>query len=343
MAISYKDSGVDIEAGYEVVKSASKRAKSTYSPQVLSGIGGFGAAFALKELNYKDPVLVSGADGVGTKVKIAFEMNKHDTVGIDLVAMNVDDVVTLGARPLFLLDYIGCNKVVPSVMDSILIGVAEGCKQAGCSLIGGETAELSDLYAPNEYDLAGFAVGIVERKKMLTPQESIKAGTVLIGIASSGLHSNGYTLARKLMFEVGKFKVTTQLPELGTTVGEALLTPTKIYCSKLVKLFDQFEVLGCSHITGGGLPENVERILPKGLKAVIEGHSWEPGALFQVLKELGKMELSEMYKAFNMGIGMVLAVKAKDANGIIQALKKMGEPAYIIGQVVKGNTRVEIN
>ena len=343
MAISYKDSGVDIEAGYEVVKSASKRAKSTYSPQVLSGVGGFGAAYALKELNYKDPVLVSGADGVGTKVKIAFMMNRHDTVGIDLVAMNVDDVITLGARPLFLLDYIGCNKVVPSVMDSILVGIAEGCKQAGCSLIGGETAELSDLYSPGEYDLAGFAVGIVERRKMLKPLENIQSGNVLIGIASSGLHSNGYTLARKLVFEVGKYKVNSAMPEMGTTAGEALLTPTKIYCDKLVKIFNEYEVLGAAHITGGGLPENVERILPKGCKAVIESRSWEPGPLFHVLRELGKLDSGEMFKAFNMGIGMVLAVQAKDANSIIQSLKKLDEKAFIIGQIVKGTRRVEIN
>ena len=287
--------------------------------------------------------LVSGADGVGTKVKIAFMMNKHDTVGIDLVAMNVDDVVTLGARPLFLLDYIGCNKVVPAVMDNILVGVAEGCRQAGCSLIGGETAELSDLYSPGEYDLAGFAVGLVERKKMLEPLVNIQPGNVILGLASSGLHSNGYTLARKVLITAGRLSVTTRLPELGTTVGEALLEPTKIYCAKLVKIFEQFSVMGVAHITGGGLPENVGRILPKGCKAVIESHSWQPPALFQVLREMGKIDQAEMFKAFNMGIGMVLVVKPKDANPIIQALAKMNEKAYLIGQIVKGKNRVEIN
>jgi len=335
-SVTYKDSGVDIDAGYEVVRRVKKLAKSTFIPGVLGDIGLFGGCFSIDKKKYKQPVLVSGSDGVGTKIKIAFEMNKHDTVGIDLVAMNADDVVCLGAKPLFFLDYIACNKIDPDIIEKLLKGMAEGCRQAGCALIGGETAEMSDLYGKGEYDLAGFAVGIVDKSKIINGTK-VKIGDKLIGLPSSGLHSNGYTLARKVLFDVAGLKVDSKVEGLTRTIGYELLTPTKIYSKTILKLIDKIEIKGIAHITGGGLPENVARILPKGSKAVFDKSSWDIPKIFKVIKKYGNIDDQELFKAFNMGIGMVLAVPDKFAT---KAEKLSG--GYLIGEVRKGAQEVEI-
>lgn len=335
-SVTYKDSGVDIDAGYEVVRRVKKLAKSTFTKGVLGEIGLFGGCFEIDKVKYKNPVLVSGTDGVGTKVKIAFDMNKHDTVGIDLVAMNADDVVCLGAKPLFFLDYIACNKIDPDVIEKILEGMAEGCRQAGCALIGGETAEMSDLYTVGEYDLAGFAVGIVDKKKMLNGS-GIKIGDKLIGLASTGLHSNGYTLARNVLFRSAGLKIDSKAEGLSGTIGEALLVPTRIYSKLILKTIDKAQVKGIAHITGGGLPENVARILPKGTKAVFRSSSWDVPAIFSVIQRYGNIALPEMYKAFNMGIGMVLAADKK----IAAKIEKL-TGGTVIGEVMKGSQEVEI-
>ncbi|MFA4967573.1 MAG: phosphoribosylformylglycinamidine cyclo-ligase [Candidatus Margulisiibacteriota bacterium] len=335
---TYKDSGVDIDAGYEVVKRVKKLARSTFIPGVASDIGFFGGCFAIDKKN----VLVSGADGVGTKLKLAFMMNKHDTIGIDLVAMNVDDVVACGARPLFFLDYIGCHKVEPDLIEQILIGVAKGCKMAGCALIGGETAELSDMYAKDEYDLAGFAVGLVEKKKIIDGS-TVKPGDVIIGLASSGLHSNGYTLARKVFFTDGGHSVHEHLKGLDKPIGEVLLTPTKIYSKSILGLIKKVKVKGIAHITGGGLPENVARLLPKGCKAVLDRFSWKSQTIFGLLQLYGRIGKDEMFKSFNMGIGMVVVVSKKDVDPTLKVLEDLEEKAYKIGEIDKGKQQVEIN
>lgn len=330
--LTYKKSGVDIEAGYEVVRQAKSLAKTTFDGNVLSKIGGFGAAYSLA--GYKNPLLVSGADGVGTKLKIAFMLDKHDTVGIDLVAMNVDDVVTCGAKPLFFLDYIATGKIKPSVTKQVLKGIAKGCKLAGCALIGGETAEMPDFYAAGEYDLAGFCVGAVEKKNYINGSK-IKKGDILIGIASSGLHSNGYSLARKVFFDKVKMKISKRLSDLGMTVGEALLTPTKIYARAIVKLLKKVKVKGLAHITGGGFGENIARVLPnKKLDFTIEKGAWPVLPIFNIIQDLGKISDAEMFKTFNMGIGMVLVVAKKDVARTIRILKAAKEKACVIGQIV---------
>ncbi|MFH1710535.1 MAG: phosphoribosylformylglycinamidine cyclo-ligase [bacterium] len=334
--VTYKKSGVDIEAGYEVVRRVKKLARSTSIKGVLGEIGLFGGCFEIDRKKYKEPVLVSGTDGVGTKVKIAFEMNKHDTVGIDLVAMNADDVVCLGAKPLFFLDYIACNKIEPDIIEELLKGMAEGCKQAGCALIGGETAEMSDMYGKDEYDLAGFAVGIVEKKKIINGSK-IKAGDVLIGLPSSGLHSNGYTLARKALFDAAKLNVNSRVRGLNMTVGEALLAPTTIYSRTVLKVIDKINIKAIAHITGGGLPENVGRVLPKETKAEIHSSSWKVPNIFDVIKSCGRIADNEMFKAFNMGIGMVLVVDRKNA----QAAAKLSK-GVVIGEIKPGSGQVEI-
>jgi len=335
---TYEQSGVNIEAGYEVVKRVRKLARSTFIPGVVSDIGFFGGCFAIDKKN----ILVSGVDGVGTKLKLAFMMNKHDTVGIDLVAMNVDDVVCCGAKPLFFLDYIGCHKINPDVMEQILTGIAKGCKLAGCALIGGETAELSDLYTEDEYDLAGFAVGLVLKKKIIDGSK-IKTGDVIIGLASSGLHSNGYTLARKVFFTDAGLSVDENLKGLDKSLGEELLTPTRIYTKSILSLIKKVKVKGIAHITGGGLPENAARLLPKGTKAVIDRFSWKPPAIFGLLQLYGKISKDEMFKSFNMGVGMVVVVSKKDANKAIKVLESCGEKVYQIGEINKGKQQVEIN
>ncbi|MFA4858442.1 MAG: phosphoribosylformylglycinamidine cyclo-ligase [Candidatus Margulisiibacteriota bacterium] len=336
--LTYKQSGVDIEAGYEVVKQAKALALKTFDKNVLGGIGGFGAAYDLR--GYKQPLLVSGADGVGTKLKIAFMLDKHDTVGIDLVAMNVDDVVTCGAKPLFFLDYIGTGKIKPRITAQILKGIAEGCRQAGCALIGGETAEMPGFYPDGEYDLAGFAVGAVEKKNFIDGSK-IKKGDVIVGIASSGLHSNAYSLARKVFFDVGKYKIGQRVAELGQTVGEALLTPTKIYAKTILKLAQALDIKGMAHITGGGFPENVARIFPGGgkggaaasMSARIEKGSWPILPIFKVIKTVGDIAEAEMYRTFNMGIGMVVVVAQKDVERSLKILKSNQARAYAIGEI----------
>jgi len=335
MAISYKDSGVDIDAGYEVVRRVKKLAKSTFIKGVLGEIGLFGGCFEIGK-GYKNPVLVSGTDGVGTKIKIAFDMNRHDTVGIDLVAMNADDVVCLGAKPLFFLDYIACNRIEPDIIEKLLEGMTEGCRQAGCALIGGETAEMSDLYGKGEYDLAGFAVGVVDKKNIINGS-TVKIGDALIGLPSSGLHSNGYTLARKVVFDVAGLKADSKVEGLSRSIGEELLTPTKIYSKTILKVIDKVNVKAIAHITGGGLPENVARVLPKGSKAVFKRSSWDTPSIFRVLKKLGGIEDAEMFKAFNMGIGMVMVVDKKDA---ARASRLAG--GTVIGGIAKGAQEVEI-
>ena len=336
--VTYKQAGVDIQAGYEVVKRARRLAKSTYIKGVFSEIGLFGGCFALDN----NKVLVSATDGVGTKLKLAFLMGKHDTVGIDLVAMNADDVVTCGARPLFFLDYIGCHKVDPKLLEKVLVGVAKGCKLAGCALIGGETAELTDIYKPKEYDLAGFCVGIVDKKDIIDPSK-IKVGDKIIGLASSGLHSNGYTLARKVLFQGSKLSVNDKLRGLNVSIGEELLKPTRIYSKSILSLLKKVKPKGIAHITGGGLPENIGRILPKGCRAFIDRFTWTPQPIFQLIQMHGRVSKDEMFKTFNMGIGMALVVKKADVSKTLKALKTLKEKAYIIGEIRKGKRGVEIN
>lgn len=325
--ITYKQAGVDIEAGNEVVRRIKK---------VARGVGFFGGLFPLGK-NY----LVGAADGVGTKLKLAFMMNRHDSVGIDLVAMNVDDVVATGARPLFFLDYIACQKVHPPTVEKIVKGIVAGCKKAGCELLGGETAELSDFYHPGEYDLAGFAIGLVEKKKAINGKK-IKDGDRIIGLASSGLHSNGYTLARKIFFDQAKLNPKVPIEDFGKTLGEELLTPTKIYTPTILKLIKRYRIKGIAHITGGGLLENVARIVPKKVQAVIDLYSWSIPAIFRMIQRMGKVNQDEMYKTFNMGIGMVIVVEAKAVDKIMKFLKKQGEKAYLIGEIGKGKGEVII-
>lgn len=339
--MDYKQAGVDIEAGYEVVSRVKKLAKSTFGKGVLGNIGYFGGLFSIDKNEFNEPVLVSGTDGVGTKLKIAFLTGKHDTIGIDAVAMSVNDVVVLGARPLFFLDYLALNKVKPDMVEQILIGITEGCKQAECALIGGETAEMSDLYGKDEYDIAGFCVGIVEKSKIIDGSK-VKAGDKLIGIASSGIHSNGYTLARKIMLDMAGYKIDTEVKELGTTVGKAMLAPTKIYVKPILALIKEFEIKAMAHITGGGLPENAARFLPADCDASFDTSKWPLPAIFSVMQEKGKIAREEMYKAFNMGLGMVLAVDAKIGDQVIRRLGELGEKAYIVGEIVKGNKNVKI-
>jgi phosphoribosylformylglycinamidine cyclo-ligase len=339
MAITYKDAGVDIDAGDRFVQKIRPFVKATMRPEVLTDIGGFGGLFALKK--YRNPVLVSGTDGVGTKLKIAFLMKKHDTVGIDLVAMCVNDIVVQGAEPLFFLDYFATGKLRPEEHSLVVKGIAEGCKQAGCALIGGETAEMPSFYGDGEYDLAGFAVGVVERNKVVTGAK-IRPGDLLIGLASSGLHSNGYSLVRKVLFDKAGYGVEDILTELGgPTLGEVLLTPTRIYAKTILALQKEYDIRGMAHITGGGITENVPRILPKGAKAVVHMGTWDVPPVFKLLKKKAGVDNDEMYRAFNMGIGMVLAVPKQQADKIVKKAAKLGEKAFLIGEVAKGKPSVK--
>jgi phosphoribosylformylglycinamidine cyclo-ligase len=334
MAITYKDAGVDIDAGDLFVQKIKPYVKSTFRPEVLTHIGGFGGLFALKK--YKEPVLVSGTDGVGTKLKIAFLMNKHDTVGIDLVAMCVNDIIVQGAEPLFFLDYFAMGKLKPKDHSEIVKGIAEGCKQSGCALIGGETAEMPSFYSEDEYDLAGFAVGAVEKKKLINGSR-IKPGDRLIGLASSGLHSNGFSLVRKVLFEKSGYGVQDLLSELGhVPLGEVLLTPTKIYTKTIMALLKEFDVRGMAHITGGGITENTPRMLPKGIQALIKKGTWDVPPIFTLIRKKAGIDDNEMYRDFNMGLGMILVVPKKQAEAIIKKAAKLGEKAYDVGEVIKG-------
>lgn len=334
MANAYKQAGVDIEAGYEAVERMKKHVKRTVRPEVMGGLGGFGGMFDLSALQLKEPVLVSGTDGVGTKLKLAFAMDRHDTVGIDLVAMCVNDIVVQGAQALYFLDYIACGKAEPEKIEMIVQGISEGCVQAGCALIGGETAEMPGMYHDGEYDLAGFVTGACEKSKLITGQET-KAGNVLIGIASSGVHSNGFSLVRKVIEDSG-LQLTDHIDELGGTLGAVLLEPTKIYVKSVLHLLEKFNINGMAHITGGGFIENIPRMLPEGMGVkVIEG-SFPVLPIFNFLQEKGNIPALDMYNIFNMGIGFVLAVEADEADEIIQALENLGEKAYKFGFVTEG-------
>ena len=343
MPQAYENAGVSVEAGYEVVKRIKSHVARTDRLGVVSGIGGFGGLFDLASLNYKEPVLISGIDGVGTKLVIAKLMGKHDTIGVDCVAMCVNDVVAQGAQPLFFLDYIACGKNDPAVLEQVVSGVADGCVQAGAALIGGETAEMPGMYDEDEYDLAGFTVGCVERSKIVDGS-AIAEGDVLIGLPSTGVHSNGFSLVRKALFEQAGYTVETRLPELGDrTLGDVLLTPTKIYVKALMPLFEADLVHGVAHITGGGFIENVPRMLPEGLAARIELGSWPVPPIFDVIERAGSVDHMEMFNIFNMGIGMVVAVPADREDEVMNLLANAGEQGYRIGSVVaRGSDGVEL-
>lgn len=335
MPQSYENAGVSVEAGYEVVRRIKSHVDRTRRPGVVSGIGGFGGLFDLASLNYSEPVLISGTDGVGTKLVIAQLMDKHDTIGIDCVAMCVNDVVAQGAQPLFFLDYIACGKNKPEVLEQVVAGVADGCVQANAALIGGETAEMPGMYDEDEYDLAGFTVGCVERSKIVDGS-TIAVGDALIGLPSTGVHSNGFSLVRKALFEQAGYDVHTRLPELDNReLGEVLLTPTKIYVKALMPLFEADLVHGVAHITGGGFIENVPRMLPDGVAASIELGSWPVPPIFDVIERAGDVDHMEMYNIFNMGIGMVVAVPQERVDEVMNILHNAGEQGYRIGSVVE--------
>nr|WP_295975144.1 phosphoribosylformylglycinamidine cyclo-ligase [uncultured Bacillus sp.] len=332
MAKAYEQAGVNIEAGYEAVARMKKHVQKTMRAGVLGGLGGFGGMFDLSTLNLKEPVLVSGTDGVGTKLMLAFMMDRHDTIGIDAVAMCVNDIVVQGAEPIYFLDYIACGKADPVKIEAIVKGVADGCEQAGCALVGGETAEMPGMYSEEEYDLAGFSVGACEKSAMITGQD-IKAGDVLIGLASSGIHSNGYSLVRKIFFKDAGMNVQDYVKELGCTLGEELLKPTKIYVKPILEALTKFSLKGLAHITGGGFIENIPRMLPAGLGAQLSEDKWEVPAVFNLMQSLGKLDRLDMYNTFNMGTGMVIAVDEKDAEAVIEHFTAAGEKAYAMGTV----------
>ena len=340
--MDYKKAGVDIEAGYKSVELMKKHVQSTMRPEVLGGIGGFSGAFSMEAFkNMEKPTLVSGTDGVGTKLKLAFIMDKHDTIGIDCVAMCVNDIACAGGEPLFFLDYIACGKNFPEKIATIVSGVADGCKQAGAALIGGETAEMPGFYPEDEYDLAGFAVGVVDEKDLITGKD-LKAGDVLIGMASSGVHSNGFSLVRKV-FDMTKESLETYYDDLGTTLGEALLAPTKIYVKALKGIKEAgVTVRACSHITGGGFYENIPRMLPEGKHAVVRKDSYEVPAIFKKLQKDGDITEEMMYNTYNMGIGMIVAVDKEDVEKTMEAIKAAGETAYIVGEVTDGEKGVTV-
>ncbi|MCI5700256.1 MAG: phosphoribosylformylglycinamidine cyclo-ligase [Lachnospiraceae bacterium] len=340
--MDYKNAGVDIEAGYKSVELMKEHIKKTMRPEVLTNIGGFSGAFSMSAFkDMEKPTLVSGTDGVGTKLKLAFIMDKHDTVGIDCVAMCVNDIACAGGEPLFFLDYIACGKNYPEKIASIVKGVADGCGQAGAALIGGETAEMPGFYPEDEYDLAGFAVGVVDEKDLITGKD-LKAGDILIGMASSGVHSNGFSLVRKV-FDMSKESLNTYYEELGTTLGEALIAPTKIYVRALRSIKDAgVRVRACSHITGGGFYENIPRMLCDGVKAVVKKDSYPVPPIFGLLAKTGGIEEKMMYNTYNMGLGMIVAVDAADVEKTMEAIKAAGETPYIVGQIEAGEKGVEV-
>ena len=337
---SYKAAGVDITAGYDAVSLIKKHIKRTATKGVLSDIGGFGGLFLPDISNMSEPVLVSGTDGVGTKLKIAFLMDKHDTVGIDCVAMCVNDIICSGAKPLFFLDYIATGKTVPEKIEQIVSGIAEGCVQSGCALVGGETAEMPGFYPENEYDLAGFSVGVVDKKK-ITDTSKITEGDVIIALPSSGIHSNGYSLVRKI-FDVENKDINMYVGELSKTLGEELLTPTKIYVKPVVKACEAGIVKGISHITGGGFYENIPRSLPEGLAAVIEKSAVKIPPIFNLLMKTGNIGERDMFNTYNMGVGMIVITDKNDADKAIKILKENGEAPYIIGEIQKGEKGVKL-
>ncbi len=337
---SYRDAGVDITAGYEAVARMKAHVARTQTPGALQGLGGFGGLFQPNLSGMKEPVLVSGTDGVGTKLKIAFAMDKHDTVGIDCVAMSVNDIICCGAKPLFFLDYIACGKNFPARIEAIVAGVSEGCVQAGCALIGGETAEMPGFYPEDEYDLAGFAVGMVDKARVLD-NSAICSGDAVIALPSSGVHSNGFSLIRKV-FGDSKEILTKKEPTLGMSLGEALLTPTRIYVKPMVALFDQITVKGVSHITGGGFYENIPRSLPEGMMAKIEKKSIKTPPIFQLIQEAGSIPERDMFNTYNMGVGMSAVVAKRDADKAVAILKANGVDAYVAGEVLPGDDGISL-
>ena len=333
-SLSYKDAGVDINAGNELVERIKPHVKRTTRPEVIGGLGGFGALCAIPG-KYKEPILVSGTDGVGTKLRLAIDLKKHDTIGIDLVAMCVNDLVVQGAEPLFFLDYYATGKLDVDVASDVVKGIAEGCVQSGCALVGGETAEMAGFYDNDDYDVAGFAVGIVDRPKLITG-ESIKAGDVILGLPSSGVHSNGFSLVRKIVFDHKQLSIDTEIPEFGKTLGEELLTPTRLYPKAVLPLIEQELVKGMVHITGGGFYENIPRVLPKGVTAEVDVTTWPRLPVFTKLQEWGNVAWPEMYRTFNMGIGMILIVDENDVETVKENLGNRSEAVYEIGRIVSG-------
>ena len=340
--MDYKNAGVDIEAGYKSVELMKKHVKETMRPEVLGGLGGFAGAFDLSGIkNMEEPVLLSGTDGCGTKVKLAFVMDKHDTIGIDAVAMCVNDIACSGGEPLFFLDYIACGKNYPEKIATIVSGVAEGCKQSECALVGGETAEHPGLMPEDEYDLAGFAVGVVDKNDIING-ENIRPGDVLVAMASSGVHSNGFSLVRKV-FEMTKESLDTYYDELGKTLGDALIAPTKIYVKALKSIKNSgVTVKGCSHITGGGFYENIPRMLPDGVRAVVKKDSYEVPAIFRLMAKKGDIAEEMMYNTFNMGLGMVLAIAPEEVDRAMEAIKAAGEEPYVVGHIEAGEKGVTL-
>ncbi len=337
--MDYTTAGVDIAAGHEFVRRIRPLVRSTFRPEVLGDIGGFGGLFRFDSKQYRDPVLVSGTDGVGTKLRIAFLTGRHDTVGVDLVAMCVNDVAVCGAEPLFFLDYLAVGKLAVGKAEAILSGIAEGCRQAGCALIGGETAEMPGFYADEEYDLAGFAVGVVERDQLIDGSR-VRWGDALIGLASTGLHSNGYSLARRALLDEAKMLLDGQVPDLGETLGEALLRPTRIYVNTIRALVASGDIRAIAHITGGGLTENIPRMLPKGCRAVITREAWTPPPLFGLIQSCGGVDHDEMARVFNLGIGLVLVVPSDRADTIMQVAEAQGDQAFRIGVIEQGESGV---
>jgi phosphoribosylformylglycinamidine cyclo-ligase len=338
--MNYKEAGVDVEAGYKAVELMKKHVKTTHNDGVITDIGGFGGLFSLAKYTMEEPVLVSGTDGVGTKLKIAFELDKHDTIGIDCVAMCVNDIICAGADPLFFLDYIACGKNYPEKIATIVSGIAEGCRQSGAALIGGETAEMPGFYPLDEYDMAGFSVGIVDKAKIIDGSTLLE-GDVLIGLPSSGIHSNGYSLVRKL-FDPTKEKLSVHIESLDSTLGQALLEPTKIYVKAIQAVKGLIKIKAISHITGGGFIENIPRMLKDNTSANIQVGSWPVHKIFTLMQELGNIEEEAMYNTFNMGIGMVLAVAKEDAQATLKILADIDEKAYIIGDVVNGEKGINL-
>ena len=332
--LTYKDAGVDIEAGNRLVKNIAPLVKDTFRSEVLADIGGFGALFSLRTENYRDPVLVSSTDGVGTKLKLAFLADKHDTIGIDLVAMVVNDIVVQGAEPLFFLDYLATSQLDVDRATEIIAGIARGCKEAGCSLIGGESAEMPGFYQGSDYELAGFAVGIVDKSRLIDGSE-VKVGDKIIGLASSGLHSNGYSLARRVLLEASGYGLDERLPELELSLGEELLRPTRIYVRSLLNLQRDFSIKGIAHITGGGLQENVVRVVPNRCQVRIDPNSWPRLPIFDLIAKAGKVADKEMLTTFNCGIGMALIVAAEEVDDILERLPGLGEQGYVIGEIGK--------
>lgn len=340
MSEAYKKAGVDIAAGNEAVERMKKHVKRTFRPEVMTDLGGFGGLFGLNKDKYEEPVLVSGTDGVGTKLKLAFAMDKHDTIGIDAVAMCVNDIIVSGAEPLFFLDYLACGKVVPEKIEAIVAGISEGCVQSGCALIGGETAEMPGMYSEEEYDIAGFTVGIVDRKKMIDGS-TIKEGDVVLGFASSGIHSNGFSLVRRLLLEEAGYSLQDELAELGgAKLGDVLLEPTKIYVKSALALIEKVQVKGMAHITGGGFIENIPRVLPENVDVNINYGAWPILPIFELMQQKGNITNRDMFTTFNMGIGLVVIVPAEQAEEALRVANELGEQAYAIGTVTAGTRKV---